>query len=77
MAELLKVKFTIMMVHRENFQQIVYKENGRANFYLFFRPGHYDILCVGAEYRDQVQSAIRERSPAQNQSPLRARSPPA
>jgi hypothetical protein len=48
MAELLKVKITIMMVHKENFQRIVYMEEGNPNYVLFLRPGHYDILCEEA-----------------------------
>lgn len=61
MAELLRVKLTIMMVHKENFQKIVYMENGRATFDLFFRPGHYDILSQEDEY--QCQKNIRNTSP--------------
>jgi hypothetical protein len=70
MAELLKVRLTIMMVHKENFQQIVYMEGGKANFHLFFRPGHYEILSQEEEFRYQSSSRNVSPSPlSRNPSP--------
>jgi hypothetical protein len=53
MAELLRMRITIMMVHRENFQEIVFREEEKQNIILFFRPGHYDILCSEQDFRKE------------------------
>jgi len=62
------------MAHQENLTTIVYNEEGiRSNIKLFFRPGHYDIICKENEKQITPPRMETQRPPPKIQT---QRSPP-
>lgn len=45
LARILDAQITVLMVHRENYQQVHLNNNSKhtRSFVVSFRPGHYDI----------------------------------